>query len=123
VSENQPEQLTLASMPKRLFACTPSRLASFDCPRRYRMTYLDRPRPPRGGPWAHNTVGAVVHLALAQWWSRPRDRRTEATAGQLVERNWQSSGFRDEAQSVTWRHRGLGWSVISLRRWTRPSSR
>ena len=32
-------------MPRRLFACTPSRLAAFDCPRRYRMTYLDRPTP------------------------------------------------------------------------------
>ncbi|MBA2322872.1 MAG: recombinase RecB, partial [Pseudonocardiales bacterium] len=30
-------------MPRRLFKVTPSRLASWlDCPRRYRMTYLDR---------------------------------------------------------------------------------
>jgi putative RecB family exonuclease len=109
VSAHLPEQLTLAAMPKRLFACTPSRLASFDCPRRYRMTYLDRPQPSRGAPWAHNTLGAVVHLALAQWWSRPPDRRTGAVAGNLVQRNWQSSGFRDEAQSSTWRDRARTW--------------
>jgi len=109
VSAHLPEQLTLAAMPRRLFACTPSRLASFDCPRRYRMTYLDRPQPSRGAPWAHNTLGAVVHLALAQWWSRPPDRRTAAVAGDLVQRNWQSSGFRDEAQSSTWRDRARTW--------------
>ena len=109
MSADQPEQLTLSSMPKRLFACTPSRLASFDCPRRYRMTYRDRPQLPRGAPWAHNTLGAVVHLALAQWWSRSPDRRSPEAAGELVERNWQPNGFRDDAQSATWRDRARTW--------------
>ncbi|HEY7361207.1 MAG TPA: PD-(D/E)XK nuclease family protein, partial [Streptosporangiaceae bacterium] len=59
------EQPTLEGMPRRLYPCTPTRLASWlDCPRRYRMTYLDRPPPPRAGAWAHNTLGAVVHTAL-----------------------------------------------------------
>ncbi|MBV9293834.1 MAG: recombinase RecB, partial [Frankiales bacterium] len=40
-------------MPARLFSCTPSRLATWqDCPRRYRFTYVDRPAPPKGPPWA-----------------------------------------------------------------------
>ena len=42
-----------------------------DCPRRYRMTYLDRPPPPRGGARAHNTLGAVVHLALRALFDLP----------------------------------------------------
>jgi putative RecB family exonuclease len=92
-------QLILSAMPKRLFACTPSRLASFDCPRRYRMTYLDRPTPPRGPAWAHNTVGAVVHLALHRWWLLSRARRTPQEGAGLVERGWQAIGFRDDAQS------------------------
>lgn len=92
-------QLQLADMPTRLFSCTPSRLAAFDCPRRYRMTYLDRPSPPRGAPWAHNTVGAVAHLALHRWWSLPFPHRTPDEGAALVERNWQSLGFRDERQS------------------------
>jgi putative RecB family exonuclease len=94
------EQLTLADMPTRLFACTPSRLAAFDCPRRYRFTYIDRPTPSRGAPWAHNTVGAVAHLALHRWWSLPRAHRTPDEGASLVERNWQPSGFRDDAQSM-----------------------
>jgi putative RecB family exonuclease len=94
--------LTLADMPRRLLTCTPSRLAAFDCPRKYRFTYLDRPTPPRGHPWAHNTVGAVVHLALSQWWSLPPVRRTPAEAGALVARHWQHNGFRDETQSRAW---------------------
>jgi putative RecB family exonuclease len=94
-----PGQLILSAMPKRLFACTPSRLASFDCPRRYRMTYLDRPTPPRGPAWAHNTVGAVVHLALHRWWLLARGRRTPPEGARLVERGWQGIGFRDDAQS------------------------
>ena len=93
------EQLTLGNMPARLFSCTPSRLATFDCPRRYRFTYLDRPPPPRGAPWARNTVGAVVHLALQQWWSLPRAHRTPDEGAALVERNWQPHGFRDTLQS------------------------
>ncbi|MCW2594321.1 MAG: nuclease superfamily protein [Jatrophihabitans sp.] len=95
-----PEQLTLAHMPTRLFGCTPSRLAAFDCPRRYRFTYLDRPAPARGAPWAHNTVGATAHLALHRWWLLPRSQRTPDEGASLVERNWQANGFRDDAQSA-----------------------
>jgi putative RecB family exonuclease len=103
------EQLMLGDMPTRLFACTPSRLAAFDCPRRYRMTYLDRPTPPRGLPWAHNTVGAVAHLALHHWWQLDRARRTPAEGGRLVERNWQPNGFRDADQSARWRAIARQW--------------
>jgi hypothetical protein len=103
------EQLTFDAMPKRLFSCTPSRLANFDCPRRYRMTYLDRPALTRGAPWAHNTLGAVAHLALHRWWSLPRAARTSDQGGALVERNWQSDGFRDDAQSASWRTRTAEW--------------
>lgn len=97
-----PDQLVLAAMPRRLFACTPSRLVAFDCPRRYRMTYLDRPTPPRGPAWAHNTVGAIVHLALHHWWQLDRSRRTPDAGAALVERNWQHHGFRDQDQSRQW---------------------
>jgi len=103
------EQLSLDAMPRRLFACTPSRLATFDCPRRYRMTYLDRPTLPRGAPWAHNTLGAVVHVALHRWWQLARRDRTPANGARLVEGNWQSDGFRDEAQSATWRATAKRW--------------
>lgn len=101
--------MMLADMPSRLFACTPSRLASFDCPRRYRMTYLDRPTPQRGLPWAHNTVGSVVHLALHRWWSLVRGQRTPDEGGRLVERNWQPNGFRDETQSAEARGIARRW--------------
>ena len=94
---------------RRLFACTPSRLATFDCPRRYRLTYLQRPAPRKGPPWAHNTVGAVAHLALHRWWTAPRRARTVAHAGTLVERNWLDDGFRHQEQSALWRHRARQW--------------
>jgi putative RecB family exonuclease len=99
----------VSDTPKRLFACTPSRLAAFDCPRRYRFTYLDRPPPQRGLPWAHSTVGAVVHLALSLWWQQPRPQRTPEAGGGLVERNWQPNGFRDNAQSDSWRRIARDW--------------
>ncbi|MEP6853737.1 MAG: PD-(D/E)XK nuclease family protein [bacterium] len=94
---------------RRLFACTPSRLASFDCPRRYRMTYLDRPTPAKGAPWAHNSLGAVVHLALHRWWTTSRRARTPTLAVSLVERNWSPDGFRDAEQSGRWRQRAGQW--------------
>jgi RecB family exonuclease len=96
-------------MPARLFSCTPSRLAAFDCPRRYRMTYLDRPPPARGRPWAHNAVGASAHVALAQWFGLPMQRRTPEAGAALVEGNWQNLGFRDDAQSAEFRATTATW--------------
>ncbi|NDU76090.1 DUF2800 domain-containing protein [Actinomadura sp. DSM 109109] len=93
-------------MPQRLYTCTPSRLNTWlDCPRRYRMTYLDRPMPPKGPPWAHNSVGASVHNALAGWWRLPVHERSPEAAGRLLARGWLTDGFRDEAQSARWRER------------------
>jgi hypothetical protein len=73
------------------------------------MTYLDRPTPPRGAPWAHNTIGAVVHLALHRWWSLRPEHRTPDNGSRLVGRNWQSDGFRDVEQSSVWRIRAAQW--------------
>jgi putative RecB family exonuclease len=109
VTAVEPAQLALGGMPRRLFSCTPSRLAAFDCPRRYRMQYLDRPAPAKGPPWAHNTLGAVVHLALARWWGLESRRRTPDAAAFLVERNWESAGFRDDDQSAHWRAVAQEW--------------
>jgi RecB family exonuclease len=93
-------------VPPRLFTCTPSKLASWlDCPRRYRFTYVDRPIPPKGPPWAHNTVGAAVHVALAAWWSMPVHARTPEAAGRLVRERWNPMGFRDDLQADDWRER------------------
>jgi putative RecB family exonuclease len=114
-------QLGLTSMPQRLFVATPSRLAAFDCPRRYRLTYLDRPAPAKGPPWAHNTVGATVHLALARWWQLRLPQRTPANGGILVRRHWTSDGFADQAQSEAWREQAAGWVERYLADETRRS--
>jgi putative RecB family exonuclease len=92
-----------------LFSCTPSRLATFDCPRRYRFTYLDKPRPPKGKPWAHSSLGAAVHLALARWWSLPLNARTPDEGERLVEREWLTEGFKDDAQSQRYRDVSARW--------------
>lgn len=98
------EQLGLEGMPTRLFTCTPSKLTTWlDCPRRYRMTYVDRPPPPRGPAWAHNTVGAAAHLALARWWDLPMEKRNGAAARGLLEGAWQTDGFSDEQQAHRWK--------------------
>lgn len=100
------EQLGLAGMPRRLYPCTPHRLNTWlECPRRYRMAYLDRPTPPKGPPWAHNSLGASVHNALAGWWRLPYARRTPDAAGQLLVHGWIDEGFRDRRQSAANRER------------------
>ena len=98
------EQPTLAGMPRRLYPCTPTRLAAWlDCPRRYRMTYLDRPPAPKGPPWAHNSLGASVHNALAGWWRLPLAERTVAAAGDLLDGGWINQGYTSDAQSAQFR--------------------
>ncbi|HET9898283.1 MAG TPA: PD-(D/E)XK nuclease family protein [Streptosporangiaceae bacterium] len=100
------QQLGFDGMPRRLYPCTPSRLRTWlDCPRRYRMTYLDRPSPPKGPPWAINSFGASVHNALAGWWRLPRGERSVDAAGELLERGWINEGYADDAQSARQRRR------------------
>jgi RecB family exonuclease len=98
------QQLGFEGMPRRLYACTPTRLTTWlDCPRRYRMTYLDRPPPGKGPPWAHNSVGASVHNALAGWWRLPFSERTARAAGELLQQGWIEEGFADSLQSARYR--------------------
>jgi RecB family exonuclease len=94
----------------RLVRVTPSKLATWDdCPRRYRLTYLDRPAPPRGGARAGSTLGAVVHLALRALFDLPPAERTPRAAARLVDRYWNSEGFRDAAQAAEYRERARAW--------------
>src|SRR6516165_6220823 len=107
----QPEQPVLPGMPRRLYPCTPTRLNTWlDCPRRYRMAYLDRPAPAKGPPWAHNSFGASVHNALAGWWRLRRAERTVPAAGDLLDRGWIEEGYAGPVQSHT--HRGLARDMV-----------
>jgi len=104
------EQLGLFAPPRRLFSCTPSRLGTYeDCPRRYRYVYVDRPAPPKGPPWAHNSLGASVHTALRNWYALPVERRTTGALPTLLRATWVSEGYRDESQEREAYQRALGW--------------
>ena len=93
------QQLGLFAEPVRLFVCTPSKLAAYEeCPRRYRYSYVDRPSPAKGPPWAHNSLGASVHTALRSWFDLPPARRTPAVLGTLLKATWVREGYRDEEQ-------------------------
>ena len=69
-------------MPTPLYAATPARLATYsDCPRRYRLGYLDRPTPPQGGALgAHLGGRGGPHRprALVGPAARPADARPPA---------------------------------------------
>ncbi len=99
-----------AVQPRRLTKVSPARLATFaDCPRRYRLAYLDRPTPQRTGPWAHSTLGAVVHNALRALFDVPPARRTPERAAALLSEHWQDAGFADADQAATYRARAKEW--------------
>lgn len=97
-------------MPQRLVTATPSRLAAYeDCPRRYRFAYLDRPRPQKGPPWAHNSLGASVHNVLRQWYEVPAAQRHPQLAGRLLGGAWVREGYRDVEQERAVYRRALHW--------------
>jgi putative RecB family exonuclease len=103
-------QLSFDGMPERLFVCTPSKLGSYlDCPRRYRYAYVDRPAPPKGPPWAHNSLGASVHTALRNWFALPHDRRRPEALPSLLAGTWVREGYRDGEQERAAYRRALEW--------------
>jgi putative RecB family exonuclease len=103
-------QLGFAGMPERLFVCTPSKLGAYvDCPRRYRYSYVDRPTPPKGPPWAHNSLGASVHTALKNWFGLPVARRVPGAVPTLLKATWVREGYRDPAQEQQVYRRALDW--------------
>jgi len=99
-------QVELPGMPPRLYAASPSKLLAFaDCPRRYRLQYLDRPKPQPRPQRAHTSLGTAVHNALRDWWDLPVARRTPAAGAELVRHGWIDAGFKDPEQSRRWRTR------------------
>jgi putative RecB family exonuclease len=105
-----PEQLGFAGMPERLFVCTPSKLGAYtDCPRRYKYAYVDRPSPPKGPPWAHNSLGASVHTALKNWYMLPVERRGPEALPSLLKATWVREGYRDVDQERAVYRRALDW--------------
>ncbi|MBC9821775.1 PD-(D/E)XK nuclease family protein [Terrabacter sp. MAHUQ-38] len=93
-------------MPTPLYSGSPSRLLAWlDCPRRYRMQYLDRPRPQARAQRAHTSVGIATHNVLRDFWDLPASQRTPAGVAELVRTSWIDVGFRDPEQSAAWRLR------------------
>ena len=98
-----PVQQSFDGMPKRLYSASPSRLLAWlDCPRRYRMQYLDRPRPPARPQRAHTSIGVATHNALRDFWDLPPAERTPTAVERLVRQSWIDVGFRDPDQSADW---------------------
>jgi len=103
-------ELELGGLPRPLVRVTPAKLTTWtSCRRRYRMAYLDRPTPARGGAWAHNTLGAVVHTALRALFDLAPGRRRSHTAAALVAAHWSGEGFADDVQAADYRSRAQDW--------------
>ena len=103
-SDRHGVQEQFGGMPRRLFRASPSKLLAWvDCPRRYRMQYLDRPAPASRPQRAHTSFGVAVHNALRDWWDLPAEQRTPAAGAELVRSSWIDLGFRDADQSREWR--------------------
>lgn len=91
-------------MPRPLYVASPSRMLRYqDCPRAYRMLYLDRPRPAVRAQRAHTSVGVSTHNALRAWWDEPLAGRTPSAGAALVRSGWVDAGFESSEQSMQWR--------------------
>ncbi|HYO85309.1 MAG TPA: PD-(D/E)XK nuclease family protein [Dermatophilaceae bacterium] len=104
------------SWPSPLYRASPSRMAAWlDCPRRYRMTYLDRPVPTPRAQRAHTSIGVVTHGVLRDFWDLPPERRTPQEVRALVSGGWVDVGFRDADQSARWQRR-VGDQIVDYLR-------
>jgi len=98
-----PVQESFDGMPKRLYSASPSKLLAWlDCPHRYRMQYLDRPRPAARPQRAHTSIGVATHNALRDFWDLPPAERTPTAVERLMRKSWIDVGFRDPDQSADW---------------------
>ncbi|MBE3075565.1 MAG: PD-(D/E)XK nuclease family protein, partial [Actinobacteria bacterium] len=89
-----------------LYSASPSKLLAWlDCPCRYRMQYLDRPKPAVRPQRAHTSVGVATHNALRDFWDLTPAERTPTAVERLVRQSWIDVGFRDPDQSADWRVR------------------
>jgi hypothetical protein len=70
---------------------------------------VDRPAPPKGPPWAHNSLGASVHTALRNWYGLPEQRREPGALPKLLRSTWVGEGYRDEEQEREGYTTALGW--------------
>ncbi len=99
----EPVQRQFGGMPKRLYSASPSKLLAWlDCPRRYRMQYLDRPRPAARPQRAHTSIGVATHNALRDFWDLPPGERTPTAVERLMRTSWIDVGFRNPDQSAEW---------------------
>lgn len=104
MSASSSEQSAFEGMPTPLYRASPSRLLAYlDCPRRYRMQYLDRPRPTPRPQMAHTSLGIAVHNALRDWWDLDPQQADAMAAAVLVRSSWIPVGYRDDEQSLRWR--------------------
>ncbi|MEP7034484.1 MAG: PD-(D/E)XK nuclease family protein [Dermatophilaceae bacterium] len=111
-----PVQESFGGMPRRLYSASPSKLLAWlDCPRRYRMQYLDRPKPAARSRRAHTSVGVAAHNALRDFWDLTPVDRTPAAVEALVRQSWIDVGFRDPDQSAQWRVRTTARVTAYLR--------
>jgi putative RecB family exonuclease len=109
-------QQTFGGMPRRLYSASPSKLLVWlDCPRRYRMQYLDRPKPAARSRRAHTSVGVATHNALRDFWDLAPLDRTPAAVEALVRHSWIDVGFRNPDQSALWRARTTARVTAYLR--------
>lgn len=111
-----PVQQMFGGMPQRLYPASPSKLLAWlDCPRRYRMQYLERPKPAARQPRAHSSVGVSTHNALRDFWDLAPVERTPSAVQRLVRHSWIDVGFRDPDQSARWLARTTGRVTAYLR--------
>ncbi len=87
---------------------SPSKIEIYkQCPKRYKLHYVDKLIRKYKKDWPHISYGDSVHAALRDFFRIPPAVRSYELLEKIYRRNWVRKGFKSREEEAEWGRRGL----------------